>query len=68
MARLLTADDIMPLVASLSEQERTKLLHWIADPAARDAVAYAAMPPGRDEFSTEDDPLAWDADGWDEFL
>jgi hypothetical protein len=30
--RLLTADDIMPLVASLTERERIRLLRWIAAP------------------------------------
>jgi len=30
-----------------------------------DAAAYAALPVKADEFSgCDDDPLAWDADGW----
>ena len=32
---------------------------------ATDAAAYKAHPPAAAEFSTEDDPLAWDADGWE---
>jgi hypothetical protein len=32
-----------------------------------DAQAYAALPPGPDEFSSEDDSLSWEAEGWDEF-
>ena len=32
---------------------------------ATDAAAYQAHPPTSAEFSTDDDPLAWDADGWE---
>lgn len=32
---------------------------------ATDAAAYQAHPPAETEFSTADDPLAWDADGWE---
>jgi len=32
-----------------------------------DAAAYADAPVGTDEFSSEDEALAWDADGWEEF-
>jgi hypothetical protein len=67
MPRLLTADDIMPLVASLTESERIRLLQWIASPHGADALAYRAAAPTRDEFSGEDEPIAWEADGWEEF-
>ena len=67
MPRLLTADDIMPLVASLSDSERVKLLRWIAAPHGSDSTAYRAAPLTRDEFSSEDEPMAWDAEGWDQF-
>ena len=67
MPRLLTADDIIPLVASLSDSERVKLLMWIAAPHGSDASAYRAAPPTHDEFSGEDEPMAWDAEGWDRF-
>jgi prevent-host-death family protein len=33
--------------------------------AATDSAAYQAHPPTAAEFSTADDPLAWDADGWE---
>jgi hypothetical protein len=65
--RLLTADDIMPLVASLPDSERIKLLRRIASPRGNDVSAYLAAPPTRDEFSGDDEPIAWDAEGWDEF-
>ena len=32
---------------------------------AADAGVYQSLPPARDEFSSEDEPLAWDADGWE---
>lgn len=34
---------------------------------ATDAAAYQAHPLATGEFSTDDDPLAWDADGWENF-
>ena len=67
MPRSLTADDIIPLVASLPDGERIKLLRWIASPHGTDSSAYGAAPPTRDEFSSGDEPIAWEADGWDEF-
>jgi hypothetical protein len=63
--RLLTADDIIPLVASLTDTERMRLLRWVASPHGSDASIYAAAPPTIDEFSGDDDPIAWEADGWE---
>ena len=57
----------MPLVASLTDSERIRLLQWIASPHGTDALAYRAAPPTRDEFSCEDEPVAWEADGWEDF-
>jgi prevent-host-death family protein len=34
---------------------------------AADAALHQSLPPGRDEFSTDEEPLAWDADGWENF-
>jgi hypothetical protein len=67
MPRLLTADDIIPLIASLTDAERIRLLRWIALPQGSDASVYAATPPTIDEFSGDDDALAWEADGWEAF-
>ena len=66
MARTLTADDILPLVASLTPQERVRLLRLIALPHGADALVYRSVPPSRDEFSADEEPLAWDAEGWDD--
>jgi len=67
MARPLTADDIITLAASLPDRERIQLLRWIASPHGRDASAYSASPAARDEFSGDAEPIAWGADGWDDF-
>ena len=66
MAKTLTADDILPLVASLTPRERVRLLRLIASPQGRDAPVYRSVPPSRDEFSADDEPLAWDAAGWED--
>ena len=66
MPKPLTADDIIPLVASLTLQERVRLLRLIALPQGADAPVYRSVPPSRDEFSSEDEPLAWDAEGWED--
>ena len=65
MPKALTADDILPLVASLTPQERVRLLRLIALPQGSDAPIYRSVPPSRDEFSADEEPLAWDAEGWD---
>ena len=65
MPKPLTADDIIPLVASLTPQERVRLLRLIALPQGADAPVYRPVPPSRDEFSADEEPLAWDAEGWE---
>ena len=67
MAKALTADDILPLVASLTLQERVRLLRLIAQPEGADAQLYQHVPPVRDEFASDEEPLAWDAEGWESF-
>ena len=32
---------------------------------AADAAVYQSLPPARDEFSTDEEPLAWDTEGWE---
>jgi hypothetical protein len=66
MARALTADDILPLVDSLATQERVRLQRLIARPQGGDASVYLTLPLSRDEFSADDEPLAWDAEGWED--
>jgi hypothetical protein len=66
MAKPPTVDDILPLVASLTPQERARLLRLIAMPQGADASVYRSVPPSREEFSADDEPLARDADGWED--
>ena len=35
--------------------------------SASNAAVYQFLPPTRGEFSTDEEPLAWDADGWENF-
>ena len=67
MAKPLSAEDIFPLVDSLSPKERLRLLRLISiRPKADDPQAYQALPPGNGEFSSDDEPLAWESEGWEE--
>lgn len=67
MPRVLTAEDILPLVATLEPAERARLRRVIASSNELDSALYAAMPPKHDEFGSDDDHLAWDAEGWEQF-
>ena len=67
MAKPLTADDILPLIACLTPQERSRLLRLIiVRPGGDQRDAYRTLPPVRDEFSSDEEPLSWDADGWED--
>jgi hypothetical protein len=57
----------MPLVATLTERERIRLLRWISSRRGPDTLAYRVVPPTHDEFSSDDEAIAWDAEGWEEF-
>jgi hypothetical protein len=64
----MTARDLWPLVEKLPHDEQVRLarLALLAASRGRDAAAaYVAKPPGDAEFRTDDDPLAWDAEGWE---
>lgn len=65
MTQPLTADDILPLVKRLSLHERTRLVRLMSTSSEEDAAVYRAVPPKGDEFSSEADLLALDADGWE---
>lgn len=66
MANELKADDILPLIARLSREERRRLFRLALGQGKTDAQAYAAQPPREDEFSSDEDSLAWEAEGWEE--
>ena len=61
----LTADDLVPLIASLTPQERVRLFRLVTMPNHRDAAVYQAAPPSAHEFDRDDEPLAWDSEGWE---
>jgi hypothetical protein len=66
MEKPLSAEGLFPLVDRLSPPERLRLLRLISlRPPSDDLDAYHTLPPRRDEFSSDADPLAWDADGWE---
>jgi hypothetical protein len=62
--------ELWSLIRRLPREERLRLAKMVFRSAAEDGddtVAYADAPVGPDEFSSEDEPLSWDAEGWDEF-
>ncbi len=74
MASPLTAKDLWPLIQKLAPEEQVRLVKAlqgsVAGQTGMDSDAYGAAPVGPSEFSeefSEEDPLAWDGDGWDEF-
>ena len=66
MARVLTAADILPLIDSLTPKERVRLQRLIARQQGGDASVYRSLPPSHDEFSADEEPLAWEAEGWED--
>ena len=67
MPKHLSAEDIFPLVDCLSPDERLRHLRFISAPtAAEDRDLYRALPPRNKEFSSDEDLLSWDAEGWQE--
>jgi hypothetical protein len=67
MAKSVSIEDLLPLVARLTPRDRARLLRLIAaSPDGSAAAAYAAVPPGPGEFSSDEDPLEWESGGWEE--
>jgi len=70
MSDPLTASDFWPLILMLPHDERVRLAKLALRAAATDASSpesYAAARPTPDEFSSDDEPLAWESQGWEEF-
>ena len=66
----LTADDLWPLVQKLSQDQQVRLARRALQAAAltgSDTENYRAAPPTQDEFGTDEDGGAWEAEGWEEF-
>jgi hypothetical protein len=66
----LKAEDLLPLVLKLSHDEQVRLAKLALRAAtyhgATDAETYRLNPPESDEFSSDEDPLAWEAEGWED--
>ena len=59
-----------PLILKLPHDERVPLAKLALGAAAEQestSSAYVASPPGAEEFSSDEEPLAWEAEGWEEF-
>ena len=70
MSTTLTADDLWPLVEKLSHDQQVKLARRALQAAARqgdDAAAYRAAPPTANEFGSDEEGAAWEAEGWEDF-
>lgn len=67
MENELKADDLLPLISKLSIHERQRLFEIAMRRESTDDKAYAAVPPTEAEFSSDEDSLSWDADGWEGF-
>lgn len=66
MTKPKTAEELLPLVAELALEERTRLLHIIATSIGIAAASPAASAHRAEEF-TVDDLLSWDSDGSEHF-
>ena len=60
-----TVEEIVPLVEALSPLERDRLLRLITSAQSVDSAIYEAIPPRPEEFSADEDPLAWESEGWE---
>ncbi len=68
MTQRMTAQELWPLIEKLPAEEQLYLAKLALRAAALGrpaAAAYRAQPPAENEFSTDDEPLAWEAEGWE---
>lgn len=65
MTKPLTADEIFPLVKHLTLVERARLIRLINTSPQSDAETYRVLPLKADEFSSDDEALSWEGDGWE---
>jgi hypothetical protein len=69
MREPLTAQEVWPLVEKLPRDELVRLAKLALHAAARGGdtrAAYRAHPPGAGEFGSEEEPLAWEGEGWEQ--
>lgn len=66
----ITAADLWPIIQKLSTEELVRLARLAMRAAVLtggDAEAYRAAPPSEAEFGSDEDALAWEGSGWEEF-
>lgn len=66
-----TVEDLLPLVAKLTREERVRLSQLALQVTAEEektavVEAYRASPVLDQEFGDSEDPLSWDAEGWED--
>jgi hypothetical protein len=65
----LTADDLWPLVQKLASDQQVRLVKLALMAAASspesDRDAYRTSPPMPAELASDDEGLAWEAEGWE---
>jgi hypothetical protein len=69
-AEKLSAGDLWPIAKKLPRDEQVQLARLLLREASArrtDAEAYAALPPGEDEFSSDEAALGCEGEGWEEF-
>lgn len=67
MSRRMTIQEILPLIADLTLPERVRLVRLtVEQPGVDEAEVYRILPSGRSEFSSGEDLLEWEADGWED--
>jgi hypothetical protein len=69
MDHFLKAEDLLPLISKLSAEERARLIKLarLTNDVANEQAAYAALPVRKCEFSSDEDLLGWDSEGWENF-
>jgi hypothetical protein len=70
MAQELSARDLWPLLLKLPHAERIRLARLALRAAATDhddAASYANAAPSAEEFGSDEEPLAWEGEGWEGF-
>lgn len=62
----MTVQEILPLIADLTLLERLRLVRLIVEqPGVDEAAIYRLLPSGPNEFSSDEDALGWEAEGWE---
>ena len=66
-----TVEDLLPLVAKMTRDERIRLSRLALEVGGSEesdaaSAGYQSSPVLDHEFADSEDPLAWDAEGWED--